>query len=142
MSCSQAAEHHMIASPVGKAEDIFLWTTRCPQPNVFPSPPVKMQKFSGISSQPNRPKRYMCVIMWARAGGWRGMAGGDPHGRARRKCQPPGLVSVRAQLGLDHPAVKKTAGWPMISILLSLITELSFSWQSVWFCESTLANSM
>lgn len=34
----------------------------------------------------------------------------EEEGGSRRKCQPPGLVSARAQLGLAHPAVKKLAG--------------------------------
>ena len=73
-------EHDTIESPVGKAEDVlFPWTTRCTQPNFFPPPPVKIQKFSGISSQLNRPKGCISVSSWAKTGARGG-------GSARGKC--------------------------------------------------------
>lgn len=57
--------HH--SASVREAEDIlFLRSSRCPEPNFFPppSPPlVKTQKFSDLSSQPQRPKTYLCVVM-------------------------------------------------------------------------------
>lgn len=69
------------------------------------------------SSSPNAEILRLISAKWTQKvhvchhGPGSGMGGSvEEEGGSRRKCQPPGLVSARAQLGLAHPAVKKLAG--------------------------------